>query len=192
MSWTDYYEATSNRPPRPTLLRALQGFVAPGFAIDLGCGDGRDTIELLGRGWSVLAIDAEPAALERLASRPDLPPKARLETRCTRFEDTSLPPADLINASFCLPLCPPERFPDLWTRIRSSLEPSGRFAGQLYGDRDGWAGRPDITCLTRPEVEALLEGWHTELFEEEETEGMTPRGKPKRWHIFHVVAGRSD
>jgi tellurite methyltransferase len=53
-----YYDGVKGRPPRPTLSRAADAFAGPGFAVDLGCGDGRDTIELLRRGWRVLAIDA--------------------------------------------------------------------------------------------------------------------------------------
>jgi hypothetical protein len=26
------------------------------------------------------------------------------------------------------------------------------------------------------------------MFEEEEADSTTPRGKPKHWHIFHIVA----
>lgn len=33
--------------------------IKPDFAIDLGCGVGRDTIYLLHNGWKVLAIDKE-------------------------------------------------------------------------------------------------------------------------------------
>src|SRR6185312_5008202 len=91
--WQDYYERTAGRPPRRTLLAALAGFPsAPGrVAVDLGCGDGRDTVELLRRGWSVLAIDAEPAAIARLHARPDLPDPAALTTRVGRFEDATWP-----------------------------------------------------------------------------------------------------
>lgn len=192
-SWAEYYAATADRPPCRTLLEALARFGVsdkPRVAVDLGCGDGRDTIELLRRGWSVLAIDAEPAAIERLLQRPDLPPGALLDARCERFEDASWPAADLVNSSFALPLCPPDRFPELWARIVASLNPGGRFAGQLYGDRDGWVGRPGMTHLSRAAAERLLAELEVELFEEEETDGITPRGKPKHWHIFHVVARR--
>ncbi|MGQ9869558.1 hypothetical protein [Leptodesmis sp.] len=41
-------------------------------AVDLGCGDGRDTVELLRRDWQVLAIDGEPQAIARLLERPDI------------------------------------------------------------------------------------------------------------------------
>ena len=191
--WEDYYAATADRPPRRTLIEALVRFApsaSPRFAVDLGCGDGRDTIELLRRGWSVLAIDAEGAAIERLQSRADLPEGARLSCLCQRFEDSTWPAADLVNASFSLALCPPDRFPELWQRIVASLEPGGRFSGQLYGDRDEWAGRPGMTHMDRVAAERLFEGMRIELFEEEETASVTPRGKPKHWHIFHIIARR--
>jgi tellurite methyltransferase len=189
--WRDYYERTSGRPPRHTLLAALERFGAatPGRqAVDLGCGDGRDTIELLRRGWSVVAIDAEPAAIARLERRADLPADARLETRIARFEDADWPAAALVNASFALPLCPPDRFPELWARIVCSLETGGRFAGQLYGERDDWVGEPGLTHLARAAILRLLDRFTVELLEEEETDTATPYGKPKHWHLFHIVA----
>jgi tellurite methyltransferase len=193
--WAEYYAATADRPPRRTLLEALARFApstAPRVAVDLGCGDGRDTIELLRRGWSVLAIDSEPAAIERLRARPDLPEGAALSCLCQRFEDATWPAADLVNASFSLPLCPPERFAELWRGIVASLKPGGRFSGQLYGDRDGWAGRPGMTHLSRAAAERLLAGLGVDLLEEEETDSITPRGKPKHWHILHIVAQTLD
>ena len=55
-SWSDYYKAVTNRPPRETLLTALTNFerdihqAKSKTAVDLGCGEGRDTVELLRRG----------------------------------------------------------------------------------------------------------------------------------------------
>ena len=185
-----YYDATAAGPPRRTLLAALDRFAVPGFAVDLGCGTGRDTIELLRRGWSVLAIDAEAEAIARLAGRPDLPEGSKLETRAASFATATWPACDLVNASFALPLCPPAAFPALWQRIVTSLHPGGRFAGQLYGDRDGWAGRSGMTHHRRDAVERLLAGLEIEMLEEEESDAVTPRGQPKHWHIFHIVARR--
>jgi tellurite methyltransferase len=186
-----YYDATAGRPPRRTLIAALERFGDfAGFAVDLGCGDGRDTIELLRRGWSVLALDAEADAIARLEARPDLPPQRRLRTLIARFEATEWDAADLVNASFALPLLAPGEFTAVWQRIVRSLKPGGRFAGQLYGERDDWADRPGITCLKRAEAERLVAGLAVELFEEEDSDAVTPRGTPKHWHIFHVVARR--
>ncbi|MCP5150287.1 MAG: class I SAM-dependent methyltransferase [Ectothiorhodospiraceae bacterium] len=194
MSWAEYYRTTSDRPPRRTLLSALDRFEAEPpptggrRAVDLGCGGGRDTVAILAAGFAVLAIDAQPSAIDALRARDDLPADARLETRVARFEDTTWPEVDLVNSSFALPLVPPERFPALWDRVRASLAPGGRFSGQLFGDRDSFAGDPGITTLDERAARALLAGLEVEMFEEEETDSVTPRGRAKHWHLFHVVA----
>ena len=106
-----------------------------------------------------------------------------------RLEEVPVPlGVQLINSSFAMPLCEPEAFRDLWRRIREGLPSGGRFSGQWYGPRDSWVGRPGLTFLGREEALGLLEGLELEMFEEEESDGVTPRGKPKHWHIFHIVA----
>jgi hypothetical protein len=125
-----------------------------------------------------------------LRSRFDSEFRAMLETRVARFEDTELPACDLVNSSFALPLCPAVAFPRLWSGIASALRQGGRFAGQLYGERDSWAGNPTITFHTRAQVEKLLTGYDVEHFREEEDDSLTPRGTPKHWHVFHIVARR--
>ena len=195
-TWKEYYGKTGTRPPCETLLFALARFeaeppaVGPRFALDLGCGTGRDTIELLRRFWRVLAVDAEAKAIEGLRARPDLPTDARLETMVSRFEDATLPDgeADLVTSGFALPLVPPAAFPDLWDGIIAALRPGGRVACQLYGDRDSWVGDPTVTFFSRGGVDALLNPLDVEHLREEEDDSTTPRGKPKHWHIFHIVA----
>lgn len=196
--WAGYYAKTGARPPRATLVFALDRFAeeddgapvrgAPRLAVDLGCGSGRDVVEMVRRGWRVIGIDAEDAAIAALTAREDLPAGAQVEGRVARFEDAEWPDCDLVNSSFALPLCPPAAFPALWDRIVSSLKPGGRFAGQLYGPRDSWAARAGMTFHTREQAEALLGGLEVEMFEEEEDDSTTPRGEPKHWHIFHIVA----
>jgi tellurite methyltransferase len=186
--WSAYYDAVRDRPPHETLLEALESFAELGLAVDLGCGDGRDTVELLRRGWHVVAIDAEAEAIERLRARVGDP--RALETEVARFEDARWPCAELLNAGFSLPFCHPDRFDDLWRRIHGSIRPGGRFCGQLFGERDEWAGEKDMTFVTRDAAEALFGGFELERFDEEETDGETAVGEPKHWHVFHVVAQR--
>jgi tellurite methyltransferase len=192
--WAEYYRKTGERPPRETLLAALDRFdaepvpVAQRLAVDLGCGGGRDVVEMLRRGWRVLAVDAEKSSIEHLRGRADIGSDARLDTLVARFEDADWPQADLVNSSFALPLCLPERFDAVWARIVGSLKPGGRFAGQLYGPRDSWFGRTGMTFVDRARLDALLAGLEVEMLDEEEDDSTTPRGEPKHWHIFHIVA----
>jgi len=195
--WSRYYDAAKDGPPRETLLLALDLFEAAGVttgaerrAVDLGCGEGRDTAELLRRGWRVLAIDAEREAVERLRARNDLDSgaAARLEARISSFEEAEWGRADLVNSSFALPFCPPDRFPALCERIPSSLRRGGRFSGQLFGDRDGWAQDPALSFHRRADVEVMFQAFQVERFDEIEENGKTALGEPKHWHVFHIVA----
>jgi SAM-dependent methyltransferase len=193
-SWSDYYKAVANRPPRETLLTALTNFERDipssesKIAIDLGCGDGRDTVELLRRGWNVTAIDGEQEAITRLLQRSDIDTKL-LQTRIDRFENLELPlKVDLINASFSLPFCNPKNFPDLWNKIVSSLIPGGRFSGHLFGNKDSWAADSTMNHHTLTDVESLLQSFQVELIDEEVHPGKTALGEEKHWHIFHIVA----
>jgi SAM-dependent methyltransferase len=189
--WAAYYDKLRDRPPRRTLLAALDGFGDPpgdALAVDLGCGDGRDVIELLRRGWRVVAVDGEPEALRRLAAR-SLPGADRITPIMARLEEVPLPlGAQLVNSSFAMPLCDPAGFNELWTRIRETLPVGGRFSGQWYGPRDSWHGRPGMTFVGRDQALGLLDGLELEMFEEEVADSTTPRGNAKHWHIFHIVA----
>lgn len=187
--WAAYYDATGDEP-RATLLDAVDRFEQPGLAIDLGSGTGRDTVELVRRGWHVIAIDGEPEAMARLAARPDLD-QSLVTTEVARFEDATWPAADLVNSSFSLPFVPVEDFGAVWSRIVGSLRPGGRFCGQLFGDRDTWASE-GVTCFTRAEVDALLSGLSVETLDEEEQDSEDALGNPKHWHVFHVVACKDD
>ena len=91
--WVDYYAVTVERPAWQTVRTAIDLFRAEDeaagragapagarFAVDLGCGAGRDARELLRAGWRVLAVDGEPAArgvLEK-ATEPELKPRLQI------------------------------------------------------------------------------------------------------------------
>lgn len=189
--WKAYYNAVANRPPRKTILTALASFSEPGIAIDLGCGDGRDTVEILRQNWRVLAIDQEPEAIAGLLNRPHLNTQL-LTTKILSFEELQIPSEiDLINASFCLPFCSPDAFPVVWKKITDALSVGGRFSGHFFGDRDSWCDGGLINCLSRSQIEKLLKHYQIELFEEEEHLGKTPMGEDRYWHIFHIVARKT-
>ncbi len=192
-NWNEYYNAVEGRPPRETLAKAIEIFdtesqTSERFAVDLGCGEGRDTLELLRRGWRVLAIDGEEEGIKRLLVRCKINSHL-LSTQVVCFENLILPkPVDLINASFTLPFCTPEYFPNLWKEIVSSLRSGGRFCGQLFGERDSWAVYTSMNHHTRTQVETLFKNFETEMLLEEDHPGKTATGIEKHWHIFHIVA----
>lgn len=191
--WPGYFAAVAGKPARETLTAALDAFAkepatGPRLAIDLGCGEGRDTVELLRRGWRVLAIDGHPMALDLLSARADLTGRDRLEMRLAGFEGIELPGVDLVNSSYSLPFCPPEAFEALWASINRAVRPGGRFAGQFFGERDTWAALPDRAHHTRSQVDRLLAGFVIESLKEVEEDGNDAGGTPKHWHVFHVVA----
>ncbi len=187
--WDDYYQKIQGRPPRQLLLDALDKFPADAAlqAIDLGCGDGTESVILLSRGWRVLAVDGEPAAIQRLLAKVSESDRSRLQTQISKFKDVALVPTDLIHASLSLPFCEPQDFNTLWTKIVNAIKPGGRFAGQFFGIRDSWATNPDMTFHTEDQVRALLDGFEVESFHERDEDGNATSG-PKHWHVFTVIA----
>jgi len=196
--WPGYFKAVAGKGARETLLKALELFdkenlpEADRAAIDLGCGSGRDTLELLRRGWRVLAIDNHALGLELLRNEVPANQMARLETRQLGFEELTLPPAMLVNASYSLPFCDPGAFPRVWERISRAIPPGGRFAGQFFGDRDGWVDLPDRSHHTRADVIDLLDGFVIDQFQEAENREAGATGVIKDWHLFHVVARKRN
>ena len=188
--WTSYYTATAAGGPRETLLQTLSLHSGPpGLALDLGCGTGRDTLVLLEQGWQVLALDAEPEALSALRERTPALLQGRLETRQARFETANLPRCDLLNSSFALPFCEPAHFPALWNGITAAVRPGGLFCGQLFGERDSWASK-GVTVVDAAALRRFLQDWDVLLHREEEEDGHTAVGRPKHWHIHHLVLQR--
>lgn len=208
--WPQYFAAVTDLGPRETLLRALQEFAAADnlgagtagrpsrLAVDLGCGEGRDTRALLadrGSYWRVIALDGTAEGIARLGAKLTDHERPRVQAMVMKFEDVAgslvLPGAasvDLVNASFALPFCKPEAFMDLWVWIGRVLKPGGRFAGQLFGDRDEWRKYRPQSHWTRAEADELLRGYAVEMMDEVEKEGTDATGGQKHHHIFHIVA----
>lgn len=69
--WETFYrdnEQIWSGRPNPRLVREVAS-LAPGTALDLGCGQGADAIWLAGLGWQVTATDVSGTALRRAAAR---------------------------------------------------------------------------------------------------------------------------
>lgn len=204
--WSRYYEVTAERPAWQTVRIAIARFKSEDeaaalhgrercphperLAVDLGCGAGRDTRELLRARWRVIAVDREPAALQTLvaAAGPEL--GARLEACVEDLATVEIPPCDLVNASLCLPFLAPAAYEAMWRRIVSALAPGARLSAMLFGDRDESASDATMTCLSPERIEADLDGFEIEHWLVKEEETQTALGEPRHLHLIEVVARR--
>jgi 2-polyprenyl-3-methyl-5-hydroxy-6-metoxy-1,4-benzoquinol methylase len=69
--WDDVYARRGPRAahdPHPYLREAIS-LLAPGSALDLGCGDGSSAICLASKGWTVTGVDISQVGLDRAAAR---------------------------------------------------------------------------------------------------------------------------
>jgi SAM-dependent methyltransferase len=114
------------------LDREEQGRTEPwGRALDIGCGTGRQSVELARRGWQVTGVDAVPTALQRASDRAL---EAGVEV-------------DLVEADV--------------TRLSEGVHGSYRFAldvGCFHGldDDERQAYGRELTRVTRPDSALLL------------------------------------
>ena len=195
MDWNDFYRITDGREVRPLFLKGMTAVrdagLAPGQAIDVGFGDGTETLALLGAGWRVTAIDPTPSAAALL--REKVPPDAsdRLEIVTSGVDDADLPVFDFLYAGYALSFVHPSRFAGAWATIRARMRPGGVLAVNVFGVRDTWAGDPEMTFVDQDAAAALVEGLEVIGFDEEDQDGPAATG-PKHWHLFDLVARRPE
>ena len=152
----------------------------PLLAIDFGCRDGFDSLDLLKLGWTVLVVTETVRVKKQLLARLPHKHSARLTIEVGEFCALALPSADLISTGTSLPLRPREGFGPVWSRIVPAIRPGGWFIGQFLGDRDCRADA-GLTFLTRKQVVTLLNGFRIELLRERDA---------AEQHVFDVIARR--
>jgi SAM-dependent methyltransferase len=203
--WPDYYAVTVDRPAWGTVTGAADRFEAeyreagdgvaggrpaPRLAVDLGCGAGRDTRELLRRGWRVLAIDSEADAIAAVRDATPEEDLGRLETVVADIGTVPIPPCDLVVASVSLQFLDADAYAAAFDRITAALPAGGRFAGYLYGDRDEAAADPAYTCPSADAIRQYLAAFDIESWSEREEDGHMALGDPHHLHLIEVIARR--
>lgn len=193
--WSRYYEVTAERPAWETVRFAIERFASepaerPRFAVDLGCGAGRDTRELLRAGWRVLAVDRQPAALASLEERVGASGRDAPRTCLGDLATIEVPACELVNASVSLPFLAPEAYWAAWGRVLAALPVGGRLSVMLFGDRDASASDPSMTCPPPATIEASLGAFEIEHWVDREEDSTTALGEPHHLHLIEVVARR--
>jgi SAM-dependent methyltransferase len=93
--------------PNPYLVRHVSG-LAPGAALDVGCGEGGSVLWLAASGWRVTGVDVSPTALERArqhGARLGAEVTGRMDLREADLTTWSPPAAqfDLVTAHYVHP-----------------------------------------------------------------------------------------
>lgn len=115
-----YYENTKNALPHPMVKKFINMNIQPKYAIDLGCGAGRDTIYLIKNGWKVLSIDKENIR-EIISSKLDDEELKNFNFKCQDFENIELEKNNLLVANFSIPFCNKDYFNEFWNKISNSI-----------------------------------------------------------------------
>jgi hypothetical protein len=189
--WAAYYRHTLGREPRPLFAKGVAALrdsgLEPGQAVEIGFGDGTETITLLAAGWRVLAVDPTQAAAEVLRSRVPAAFAGRLEIRTLPAQGAVLPPFDLLYAGYALSFLEPAAFSRFWAAVRQRLRPGGLIVVNIFGVRDTWADDTSMTFLDLDGVHRLVDGLEVAAIDEEDADGDSFVG-PKHWHVWDVIA----
>ena len=192
--WNAFQKDKKRNVPSKAAEMALELFgERKGFAIDIGCGAGADSVLMLDADWRVMALDYNTLGINIVYEELEGERKENLTIVEDTFENMKLPICDWLNASFALPFVQPKEYPEVWKKVKDTIVVDGRFSGTFFGDKDSWAhGNTKKTFHTKEQVMELFEDFEIEWFEEREREGKSIDSEgvehPKHWHTFEVVA----
>lgn len=185
--WEERYQsvpAVWSRRPNGVLVAEVAG-LAPGSALDVGCGEGADAIWLAEQGWQVLAVDWAETALRRGADEAAVRGGGIARRIGWQAVDvTSWRPDaayDLVTSSF-LHIPRNERDP-LFVRLAAAVAPGGTLllVGHDPSERETHrGGRPAELFFSAEEAVDLLDGesWEIVTAEARSRDAQDSEGNP--------------
>lgn len=145
----DYLDGGLDLPGGDELTAALDAFGPAGSVLELACGPGLWTGQLLRHATDVTAVDASPEMLAIAAARIGGP-----RVRFIQADLFSWHPDrryDAVFAGFWLSHVPAERFESFWSLVADCLKPAGRvfFADDGYRTPDELIEGPSSPVIRR-------------------------------------------
>ncbi|MFI6347780.1 class I SAM-dependent methyltransferase [Streptomyces sp. NPDC050560] len=120
------------KPDESLVAYVEKGLVAPGRALELGCGPGRNALYLAGAGFEVDAVDLSPKAVDWARERAAEAGGAGARVRWVcgdAFTAAGLDgPYDLVHDSGCFHHLPPHRRPGYLALLERVLAPGGQLS----------------------------------------------------------------
>ena len=161
--WDERYrsaDAIWSGDPNPQLVAEISALV-PGTALDVGCGEGADTLWLAARGWHVTGIDISVVALER-AHKAAVTAGVIERVVWQQADITTAPPPeltyDLVSAQF-IHLAPALR-DAAFRGLAAAVKPGGTLlvVGHHPSDLETTVRRPRMpgVLYTAADIAALL------------------------------------
>ena len=138
--------------PTPLLVEAAKK-LAPGKALDLACGTGRNALWLAAQGWSVTAVDGSPVAIDILRSRAS-ERGVMVSTRVADLEKSEyqIEPSSWNLVAICYYL---QR--DLFEPAKQGVVPGGILVSIVHITEPG--EEPTAHRLRPGELERYFQGW---------------------------------
>jgi SAM-dependent methyltransferase len=146
----DYLDQGLDAPGGGEVTDALDAFRPTGSVLELACGPGVWTGQLLRHATDVTAVDASPEMLAIAASRvPDGAPVRFVEADLFTWQPDRQ--YDVVFMGFWLSHVPAERFESFWAVVAAALAPRGRvfFADDGYRTPDELIEGPASTIIQR-------------------------------------------
>ncbi|NJC70618.1 class I SAM-dependent methyltransferase [Planosporangium thailandense] len=189
--WEGFYQERGqvwSGRPNPLLVREVAS-LAPGTALDLGCGEGADAIWLAKQGWRVTAVDIAATALRRAAARAT---EAGVRDRIVweRHDLSQSFPAglfDLVSAQFFhSPVAVADEREKILRRAADAVAPGGVLLIVGHAGWPSWHEHPPFAhhFPTAPEVVDSLDlppdRWQVEVTDLVVHDLTGPEGQPGR------------
>ncbi|MFF8846377.1 class I SAM-dependent methyltransferase [Streptomyces sp. NPDC015127] len=156
--WEERYRGhTTAHGRRPNVQLVTEaGDLAPGTALDAGCGEGADAVWLASRGWRVTAVDIAGTALRRAREHAEtLGPAVASRIEWVEADLTSWTPTgdhfDLVSTHYVHPAASRDA---LFRRLAAAVAPGGTL---LVVGHHPSAPQPHVSHAAAPEVHFTAE-----------------------------------
>ncbi len=180
---------TTNRSIFNTLQE--ENLIKAGTALDLGCGKGRDALNLSKAGFKIDAVDSDHEVIDALIKMKG---SLSINAILSRIEDFDIRKNYYVLAScqFVLHFIAKEAAKKIIKNMTDGCIEDGIITFTLLGENDEWKNK--WSTWTKSEADNFLQTLPVKIQKTviEEGMGQTKAGYMKYWHVFNYVLIKKD